>query len=71
MLPGAAVKKASTRNRTKHEGTMVYYDDDYRTYRVISADTYYRSPAIFESDIVWCSDEGYCWTRHKIQQHPG
>ena len=71
MLVAAAVKTAKTRHRMYEEPTMVYYDDDYLTYHIISAQAYYQIPTLLERDIVWSSDEGYCWTRRKIQQHPG
>ena len=71
MKLSAAVAKAKRREHNDNIATMVYYDDDYQTYRAITAANYYDSPAIFESDIVWSSDAGFYWSKRQIARHPG
>ena len=65
-----AITSAKRYTKKHAEPTMVVYDDDYLTYRLITADTYYRYAYWMETDVVWSSDEGYIWTRHHIAKHP-
>ena len=71
MKATAAVQIARQRERMYDEPHLVYYDDDYHTYHVLTLDAYYQIPTIEPDHVVWSSTDGYTWTERQFQQHPG
>ena len=70
MKAHQAVHIAHQREQIHAAPTMVYYDDDYQTYRVIDVQDYYQIPTVEQAAVVWSSDEGWLWTRHQLTRHP-